>query len=237
MKTQRKPRRKSQRSPTPQRRQRKQSRDVLSSGLDDSKVKLLQASQQVFSQRGYEGATVKDIASLAGVNVSLVSYYFDGKEGIYRACIESMGRERLAAAERMLKPVANIEEFRICLRLFLEEFANLHLSNGDCMKIIHRDYDNGNPIAMNAFKGIFMEMFERLQSFIGSARKAKVLRHDFDIDVCAALLFGGLVHSLRMDHMRKEFFGVSLRDPKYFDHFISHFVDILTTGLMMKEGR
>jgi TetR/AcrR family transcriptional regulator len=38
-----------------------------------------------FSEHGYAGARISAIASRAGVNQQLISYYFDGKEGLYRA--------------------------------------------------------------------------------------------------------------------------------------------------------
>ena len=39
-----------------------------------------------------------------GVNVSMVSYHFDSKEGLFRTCLERYGRARLAATERTLVP-------------------------------------------------------------------------------------------------------------------------------------
>jgi TetR/AcrR family transcriptional regulator len=37
-----------------------------------------------FGEHGYAGARISDIASRAGVNQQLISYYFDGKQGLYR---------------------------------------------------------------------------------------------------------------------------------------------------------
>ena len=38
-----------------------------------------------FSEHGYAGARISAIAARAGVNQQLISYYFDGKAGLYRA--------------------------------------------------------------------------------------------------------------------------------------------------------
>ncbi len=53
----------------------------------DSRTALLSAARYVFAEKGYEGTTVKELADRAGVNVSLVSYHFGGKEGLYKECI------------------------------------------------------------------------------------------------------------------------------------------------------
>src|SRR5215469_4575703 len=46
---------------------------------------ILDAALAEFGARGYAGARISAIAARAGVNVQLISYYFDGKEGLYQA--------------------------------------------------------------------------------------------------------------------------------------------------------
>jgi TetR/AcrR family transcriptional regulator len=47
--------------------------------------RILDAALVEFSEHGYAGARISAIANRAGVNQQLISYYFDGKEGLYRA--------------------------------------------------------------------------------------------------------------------------------------------------------
>ncbi|GGX21379.1 TetR/AcrR family transcriptional regulator [Streptomyces noursei] len=49
-----------------------------------TKAAILDAAIEVFSAKGFAGARVSEIAARAGVNQQLISYYFDGKEGLYR---------------------------------------------------------------------------------------------------------------------------------------------------------
>ncbi|GAB3141853.1 TetR/AcrR family transcriptional regulator [Microbispora hainanensis] len=67
---------KPRRSPKPQERQRDPER---TRGL------ILDAATAEFAGHGYAGARLSAIAARAGVNQQLISYYFDGKEGLYRA--------------------------------------------------------------------------------------------------------------------------------------------------------
>jgi TetR/AcrR family transcriptional regulator len=50
-----------------------------------TKRKLIDAALSEFAANGYDGARVGEIAARAGVNKQLISYYFGGKEGLYRA--------------------------------------------------------------------------------------------------------------------------------------------------------
>jgi AcrR family transcriptional regulator len=72
--------------------------------LDGSRERILEAALDLFGERGLTGTTVRDIASRAKVNIAAISYYFGGKEELYRAVaervmgsIESRVRQRMAA--------------------------------------------------------------------------------------------------------------------------------------------
>jgi TetR/AcrR family transcriptional regulator len=66
---------KPRRSPAPEERQ---------ADAERSRRQLLAAAFDEFSEKGYAGARVHEIAARAGVNKQLINYYFGGKEGLYR---------------------------------------------------------------------------------------------------------------------------------------------------------
>lgn len=55
----------------------------------NTKDKLLEAALELFALYGYEGVSTREIVNKAGVNISAITYYFGGKEGLYNAVIES----------------------------------------------------------------------------------------------------------------------------------------------------
>src|SRR5690606_37549596 len=77
---------------------------------ETTKDALLRAAKKVFAAKGYDGATVKEVADEAGANISLVSYHFNGKENLFRACVQAYGEERLLATERFLKSPESAED-------------------------------------------------------------------------------------------------------------------------------
>ncbi|MFF2550405.1 TetR/AcrR family transcriptional regulator [Nocardia sp. NPDC058058] len=70
---------KPRRSPKPQDRQRDPER---------TRALILDAAAAEFGAHGYAGARIAAISARAGMNVQLISYYFDGKEGLYQAVSE-----------------------------------------------------------------------------------------------------------------------------------------------------
>jgi AcrR family transcriptional regulator len=52
-----------------------------------SRQALLDAAAALFQERGYDGATIREIGERAGVDPALIARYFDGKEGLYLAAL------------------------------------------------------------------------------------------------------------------------------------------------------
>jgi AcrR family transcriptional regulator len=52
-----------------------------------SRRALLTAAGELFHERGYDGATVREIGDRAGVDAALIARYFGGKEGLYLAVL------------------------------------------------------------------------------------------------------------------------------------------------------
>ncbi|MEV6338153.1 TetR family transcriptional regulator [Nocardia vinacea] len=60
-----------------------------------TRLAILAAAQQLFAERGYERATVREIAARAGVNQALLFRYFGNKDELFRASIADRGRRVL----------------------------------------------------------------------------------------------------------------------------------------------
>ena len=50
--------------------------------------KILDVAESLFARKGYDGTTIKQIGGGSGVNPTLIYYYFDGKEGLYKAVLQ-----------------------------------------------------------------------------------------------------------------------------------------------------
>ncbi len=48
----------------------------------ETKEKILKAAEALFSDKGYDGTGIEEIASTAGVNKALIYYHFKNKEGL-----------------------------------------------------------------------------------------------------------------------------------------------------------
>jgi AcrR family transcriptional regulator len=57
-------------------------------GKQDTRRQILAAARASFAEHGYDRATIRHIATSAGVDPALVHHYYRTKEGLFRATIE-----------------------------------------------------------------------------------------------------------------------------------------------------
>ncbi len=60
---------------------------------ENTRDKILDAAENLFAQKGYSGASVKNIADQAGVTGAMIHYFFKSKEALYNAVLERVANE------------------------------------------------------------------------------------------------------------------------------------------------
>lgn len=58
-----------------------------------AKLRIMNAAQEVFSEKGYDGASMAEIAKRANVNKALLYYYFEGKKNILEELVKRHVKE------------------------------------------------------------------------------------------------------------------------------------------------
>lgn len=67
------------------------------------RTRLLNAAVRVFDRKGYAGASVREVAELAGVTKPALYYHFGSKEGVLRAILEQAQQQFADVAARALE--------------------------------------------------------------------------------------------------------------------------------------
>jgi len=88
-----------------------------------TREQLLETAGQVFSEKGYDGATGKEICERCGANAAAVVYHFGGMENLYREVLNE-ARSRLAPSEALAAGVANEADPRKKLEIFIAMLAS-----------------------------------------------------------------------------------------------------------------
>ena len=69
-----------------------------------SKESLLEAAEALFSERGYEGVSTRELADRAGVNLGAIQYHFGSKGKLFIETVHRMMRRSACACGSALSP-------------------------------------------------------------------------------------------------------------------------------------
>jgi AcrR family transcriptional regulator len=58
----------------------------------DTQQRLLSAAIWLFARHGFDGASTRELAARAGVNIATLNYYFQSKRGLFDACVDDIYR-------------------------------------------------------------------------------------------------------------------------------------------------
>lgn len=203
---------------------------------DKTRDLIIEEARKHFSEKGFEGASVRDICCGASVNVSAIKYHFGGKEGLYRECFRAYGESRLNSASKILTKADSAEELKLRLKLFCEDFIREGLENVHTTKMICREIETENPLIADIFQGTFLKVYSTLVDLLEDAKTKNLIRNELDATIMASVFFHGLTTSLRMDHVAARYFQKSLRNSVYADHFINNLISIFFDGVKIQES-
>lgn len=64
--------------------------------MDDTATRILQAAGQIFADKGFQAATIREICALAEVNLASVNYHFRDKETLYGETLQHAEEQMIA---------------------------------------------------------------------------------------------------------------------------------------------
>ena len=79
-----------------------------------TKQKIMDVALKRFAQNGFDGASTREICKEAGVNISLISYYFGGKRGLYESILNGLVQEIIEymKSEFQVENIQDLQEKR-----------------------------------------------------------------------------------------------------------------------------
>ncbi|MBC7429250.1 MAG: TetR/AcrR family transcriptional regulator [Bacteriovorax sp.] len=202
---------------------------------EKTKDLILEEAKKQFCEKGFEGASVRDICVAAHANVSAIKYHFGGKEGLYRECFRNYGEERLATTTKLLTQANSVEELKLRLQLFCEDFIKEGMANAHITKMICREIEIENPLIQDIFESTFLKVYTLFTDFFIDAQNKGLIRKDLDHHIITSLFFHSLTTSIRVDHVGEKYYNRTFKDPKYAEQFIKSLITIMFNGIKIQE--
>ena len=70
---------------------------------DKSKQRILDSAAKLFAQKGYDGVGIREICKEANANICMISYFWGGKQELYKGIVDNLIERQTEYAESFLK--------------------------------------------------------------------------------------------------------------------------------------
>src|SRR5215470_7718344 len=162
-------------------------RDLAGNGTRFNRrlAKILVHATDVFYQKGYEGASMRDLSRASGVSLSGLYYYFESKERLLYLIQKHTFTTILDRLRTRLEGIADPEErIRIVILNHLEYF----LANQEGMKVLSHEDEALKNGAGEEISGIKRAYYRICIGLMDDLKKAQEI--DFNSRTAVMSLFG-----------------------------------------------
>lgn len=134
----------------------------------NTEQKIIEVAKTLFAEKGFHGTSIRDICKVAGVNISLISYYFGGKTELYKVVVDSITKKIINymrtnillyggfAQEvpdfNLIPQAIKVQLFFKILDKMIDYFYSSEISDADIMIIFREQITSGVPLNAEGYK-------------------------------------------------------------------------------------
>lgn len=185
-------------------------------GFNDKQIEILQAAEKLFSEQGYDGTSVRDIAKSATINIAMISYYFGSKEKLLESLIiYRISDMRLQMENLYREDLTPLEKIDRLIELYIKRIN----ANKGMYQIIHFEISSGKRVInCEAFNEMKKHNLDILKSIISEGQDKGYFRKDVNVILLPTTIMGTYFHF----QMNKPFFKeiLNLNTQEDIDNYV-----------------
>jgi TetR/AcrR family transcriptional regulator len=191
---------------------------------------ILDGALQEFSERGFDGARIDQIALRAGVNKSLLYHHYGSKDGLFSALLERTYekiRERQQDLElRERDPVDAIRRLVIFT-------GKVWVQYPEFLRLLQSENLNGgrHVAASPKITALYAPLLSTLDGVLARGRELKQFRDDVDPVDLYISISALTAHYINSRHTFEAIFGHSLMSPQRIRQRLEHAADMVVAYL------
>jgi AcrR family transcriptional regulator len=201
----------------------------------ETRERLLDVAEELFAERGFRGASVREITRLAACNLAAINYHFGGKAGLYREVIlrrlAALRRRRIDSIGRTLADAGEGATLELLLRAFTAAFVEPLVSEPGgrtWLKLVSWEMVDPRLPRQTFFDEMIMPVQESLIAALmrlcpGLSRR--------DADLCAHSLVGQLVHVVLFHRSVSDAAAPGVKERYPLPELVAHVVRFAAAGI------
>jgi TetR/AcrR family transcriptional regulator len=192
---------------------------------NDCRANLIAAALPLFAAKGLHGVSVRELAAASGVNLSMISYYFGGKEGLYAAVLT----EQFA----ILKKLDEIEQLEIetlqKFELYIRATVSRYRTNPYLLRFYTSELTNPTACFETIVKPAINRVLQILLETFSDGLSHEKFRDGLDPTDTVLSLVGMINFYFLLEPATAEMVDHSAERD---EQLIRHIMDIFTRGVL-----
>jgi AcrR family transcriptional regulator len=170
---------------------------------NDKQIAIINTAEKLFSETGFDGTSVRDIAQAADVNVAMISYYFGSKEKLMEAVFEQRTMNIRIKVENLIQnqTLTHFEKINVLIDDYVDKFIHQQ----EFHKIMMREQliEKNTPIA-----ALILELKKKnmvsIKKLIQEGQKTGEFKKNVDVSLMMCTLAGTVSNLITSQHFYRE---------------------------------
>lgn len=211
--------------------------------LNEKQLQIMAKALEVFAEKGFDSASVRDIAQRAEVNVAMISYYFGSKEKLLEAIFmnhtKTMGHKiESIIHSRTHGPMEKVDQL-------IDTYVSVIIENRDFHQLMMREQVLLKQGPLYAYiRDLKRQNRSLIEVAVKAGQKAGLFQKNIDVSMLAIILFGSINHFFSNYKYLCEENNIKIREDGSYDeqsieklkaHIKTMFKAFLTYGISSKK--
>jgi TetR/AcrR family transcriptional regulator len=195
---------------------------------NDCRATLIAVATPLFAEKGFHGVSVRELVKGAGMNLSMISYYFGGKEALYAAVLAEQFATLGQVADIRELPLDPLGKFQRYIRATVDRYRK----NPYLLRFYTSELTNPTPsfelIVKPAIREVLLVLEEIFREGIATGQFCQELD---PMDTILALA-GMINFYFLLEPVTRELVD---RPPERDEILVTHLMDIFTRGVVIRN--
>lgn len=196
---------------------------------DATRMRVLDAAEQLFARKGFDGTRLREVAEQASVTVPLVCHHFRDKDTLYAAVVErglerfvSLGWEVLSRGSTVAEQLSD----------FVHMLIHLGAREPDITAILHREMADGGVRAQPLAERLLLPLKRAAVETLRAAQARGEIRAGLDVEMAVLHIAGAAMYPALASPLVRIVWGHDPLTGDFVERRTRALVDLLTPMLL-----
>ncbi len=193
--------------------------------------RILDTALKVFSLSGFDGVSIADVARCHEVSAALIHYYFDNKEELWWAALDSGIGDVLSNLEETMYDSSGFD----CvdrLKFFIRRYIAIVAERPEAFRIIIRETETPGPRLSRIYNRYLTPLYALFTELVERAQSEGKLKFDLPSYHYCQIIAGASSHFIASRNRMLEAYGVDPMDRDVRERHTNAVIEFLFNGML-----